>query len=587
MRRPVALLLSSLIVATASTLVEHSIASAATATVAGVVTDTSGNPIAGATVVAQREPNVSFGLTATSGPDGHYAISGLSDGSWKVVASAPGYGVRFGNAARWEDGASIDVTADGTVAFDVILPRNTASISGTVVDPDGNRLPAVQVSVAPAVGWGTSFFVPVDFSSLFRTVVTDEHGDFRVDNLADSPPLDLTSPMVVCPDAPEYQIGQFAILVATAFDDVAPLQQTVYQYPDTSAECEFSVTVYAADYAGNTASEDCPYRVAGDRDDVESAVEDGAPNGGDGNADGIPDRNQPYVTSLPEPDGDGYVTVVNAFNAQQHLVSSSTVADAGATPPGIDLVGGAYDVRLDYPYASLYVARSDAPVNPQLAAWDGTEWTRWPGFVFDGDALDLDGPFNSTVTLRIAPAEIDITPPDIECAAGTPQFLLNDPGASISVAVSDDDSGVESPVVTVPVDAHSFGDHWAFVVASDRIGNVNFAFCPYRVGVDVEVIDPDRVVMGKAGRPIPIEWRASDFNGDSVDDVGHFLSISTVPLACPHGRLVLAGNSTSGGPTLDSGTTWRYGVTAPTQKGCYTVTVHAVGDDASAVIRVT
>ena len=45
-----------------------------------------------------------------------------------------------------------------------------------------------------------------------------------------------------------------------------------------------SVTVYAADYAGNTASEDCPYRVAGDRDDVESAVEDGAPNGGDGNA---------------------------------------------------------------------------------------------------------------------------------------------------------------------------------------------------------------------------------------------------------------------------------------------------------------
>jgi len=46
-----------------------------------------------------------------------------------------------------------------------------------------------------------------------------------------------------------------------------------------------------------------------DGDNVPSDVEDGAPNGGDGNGDDIPDRDQPKVASLPSANGTGYVTV--------------------------------------------------------------------------------------------------------------------------------------------------------------------------------------------------------------------------------------------------------------------------------------
>jgi protocatechuate 3,4-dioxygenase beta subunit len=1251
MRRPVALLLSGLIVAISSAVVQHSTASAATATVEGVVTDTSGNPIAGATVLVQRQPNESYGLTATSGVDGHYSISGLFDGTWKVVAAAPGYAARFGNAASWDDGASIDVTIDGTIPFDVQLPRTSASISGVVTDPDGAPVPGVQVQANPAPGFGPTYFLPFG-SGLYAQAITDADGAFALPGLAPSsfvvsfttqyygdtgptppspfvnevyldaadpsgatfvvtsedavtsgidaqlnrgatvsglvtdangdpmpnvavvtnslaefggvftdeqgrytligvpggdtelraydsessriavyhapgavdqtqihidlgvdytgfdiqfesvetvfvtvlgsggaleqgamvacrdpgmpvvvppplpfwspnvectsgpllfppgssrevqlplgtynavgtrgaggfdpsqfalsdvttftlvagvpldctfvldgvascaatdpttidgdsvaaivedgapnggdgnadgirdatqsnvtslpsylddgfvtfvvapnlqitlasvtaptspafmpetgsmrvrigglplggatdltilrtnvgpadelssfdysgpsfptrkpipadfdgntivthlvdgngfdapwditgsgvadgsitldatpvvgdhtppvitcpspaptfqlgrfgfvtatvsdvgsgvagstilqqfvfaqaigtssvtfnasdvagntttqtcdyvvvavpiddvpptiqcfgtpsfevgqlgfvqafafdnvgivgssflsqladtsqpgnfaatfsasdiagnttttdcpyvvlgpPPLDLTPPTIVCPETPEFQTGQFAILYANAYDDVAPLQQLVYQYVDTSTAGEFSTTMYATDYAGNTASKDCSYRVVGpppdrtpptivcpdslefqvgigqvfvfanayddvgptvqwiyfyadtseegdftvtlhawdyagneavqdcsyrvlgDLDDVDSVVEDGAPNGGDGNADGVPDRNQRHVTSLAEPDGDGYVTVVNAYSAQQHLVSSSTVAEAGPTPPGIDLIGGAYDVRFDYPYASLYVVRSEEPVYPQLAAWNGAAWTRWPGFAFDGDALDLDGPYNGTVTLRFAPAEIDSTPPRVECPSDTPHFLLNDPAASINVAVSDDGSGVDSPVVTVPVDASSLGDRSAFVIASDRIGNTNYAFCPYRVGVDIALVSPGAgdSLKVKAGKVAPIVWRASDFNGDPVTTDAHFVSITGSPVDCPRGRETQATTSGSGGPFQDDAGLWRYGFTAPTGRGCYLVRVDVVGDSATGLIRV-
>jgi hypothetical protein len=45
-----------------------------------------------------------------------------------------------------------------------------------------------------------------------------------------------------------------------------------------------------------------------DEDGVPDAIEDGAPNGGDGNNDGVPDSTQPNVTSLPNTEG-AYVTL--------------------------------------------------------------------------------------------------------------------------------------------------------------------------------------------------------------------------------------------------------------------------------------
>ncbi|WP_205410277.1 lectin-like domain-containing protein, partial [Aquimarina longa] len=56
-----------------------------------------------------------------------------------------------------------------------------------------------------------------------------------------------------------------------------------------------------------------------DGDGVDASVEDGAPNGGDGNGDGTPDSQQSNVASIPDATGTGYVTleVLNAGDCTQ------------------------------------------------------------------------------------------------------------------------------------------------------------------------------------------------------------------------------------------------------------------------------
>jgi len=79
-----------------------------------------------------------------------------------------------------------------------------------------------------------------------------------------------------------------------------------------------------------------------DGDGVASGVEDGAPNDGDGNDDGIPDRLQPEVTSLPSATGQGYITLVTSGRCTQNL-RVMTVAESG--------LGN--DPDFDYPFGLI------------------------------------------------------------------------------------------------------------------------------------------------------------------------------------------------------------------------------------------
>ena len=75
-----------------------------------------------------------------------------------------------------------------------------------------------------------------------------------------------------------------------------------------------------------------------DGDGVPSGVEDGAPNSGDGNNDGVPDRAQRFVASFPASSGRGYVTIVLSSNdpdpgCHQLLnVSAASPASLGQDP---------------------------------------------------------------------------------------------------------------------------------------------------------------------------------------------------------------------------------------------------------------
>ena len=78
-------------------------AAAQTGRVGGTVKDQAGQPIKGATVVAEN-PNASpSSFTATTDDRGRFSIIGLRSGNWKITASAPGFTPGGGGAERAHD----------------------------------------------------------------------------------------------------------------------------------------------------------------------------------------------------------------------------------------------------------------------------------------------------------------------------------------------------------------------------------------------------------------------------------------------------------------------------------------------------
>jgi tetratricopeptide (TPR) repeat protein len=72
-------------------------AAAQTGRIGGTVKDTNGQPIKGATVVAENPASAPSSFTATTDDRGRYSMIGLKAGSWKVTASAPGFAASSGN----------------------------------------------------------------------------------------------------------------------------------------------------------------------------------------------------------------------------------------------------------------------------------------------------------------------------------------------------------------------------------------------------------------------------------------------------------------------------------------------------------
>jgi TolA-binding protein len=71
-------------------------ASAQTGRIGGQIKDTGGQPIKGATVTAENPGASPSSFTATTDDKGRYSIIGLKTGTWKVTASAPGFGPSSG-----------------------------------------------------------------------------------------------------------------------------------------------------------------------------------------------------------------------------------------------------------------------------------------------------------------------------------------------------------------------------------------------------------------------------------------------------------------------------------------------------------
>lgn len=125
-----------------------------------------------------------------------------------------------------------------------------------------------------------------------------------------------------------------------------------------------------------------------DRDGIDSAIEDGAANNGDGNNDGILDRAQGNVSSFPTSSG-SYVTLESPAGTRLVNVQAISAINAAPAPPGWNTPFGvlAFEVHDLDPGASatvtLYLAQ------PVGAYWKydpamGTGADHWYQFTFDG-----------------------------------------------------------------------------------------------------------------------------------------------------------------------------------------------------------
>ena|GEM_PF-2464289 len=85
--------------------------------------------------------------------------------------------------------------------------------------------------------------------------------------------------------------------------------------------------------------DDLPLR-CWDSDGIPIAVEDGAPNGGDGNGDGIPDSEQGNVGSLPNSFDQEYVTIVSEVGTTLENVSAGDNPSPGDAPAGVEFPVG-------------------------------------------------------------------------------------------------------------------------------------------------------------------------------------------------------------------------------------------------------
>src|SRR5215207_1122889 len=109
-------------------------AAAQTGRVGGTIKDGSGQPIKGATVVAENPQASPSSFTATTDDKGRYSIIGLRTGTWKITASAPGFTPSGGPVAIRTIGAPnppVDIVlAPGAGPAGALAGVNTKELQG-------------------------------------------------------------------------------------------------------------------------------------------------------------------------------------------------------------------------------------------------------------------------------------------------------------------------------------------------------------------------------------------------------------------------------------------------------------------------
>jgi Tol biopolymer transport system component len=117
------------------------------------------------------------------------------------------------------------------------------------------------------------------------------------------------------------------------------------------------------------------------------------------------------------------------------------------------------------------------------------------------------------------PYRVDLTDPTVVCD-DIATFLLNQSPAAVSAAVTDGTSGPVDSTATASVGTASPGAHTVVLAGSDIAGRMSTTTCDYVVAYGFSgfqsPVDEGQVNVARAGRTIPLKWRAVDASGDPV-----------------------------------------------------------------------
>lgn len=132
---------------------------------------------------------------------------------------------------------------------------------------------------------------------------------------------------------------------------------------------------------------------------------------------------------------------------------------------------------------------------------------------------------NTNNGISSASFQIDKTAPGVACATPAPRFTLNDPSpAAVTASVSDGLSLPVNATATAAPDVSSIGTKTASVTGYDNAGNSTTVACSYTVGVNftgfsAPVDKAPWVNKAKAGKAVPLKWRATDANNNPVSNL--------------------------------------------------------------------
>jgi len=189
----------------------------------GAVTGSDGQPLSGIYIWADIEPWGSFSFGRTDA-NGQYVLGGLPSGDYRIRAAGnPGYADEYYLDSYCRSGSTLVPVTAGSETSDIDFTLDPGgTISGRIVDLDGNPVYGVGVAVCADDGSSFGCCSVTDPDGCFRTAVTDADGYFNIEGLPYGT-YRVNSPAYGVPGALEKQVWVYQEIFGVVLSETEPV----------------------------------------------------------------------------------------------------------------------------------------------------------------------------------------------------------------------------------------------------------------------------------------------------------------------------------------------------------------------------